>query len=92
MKAAVFLPNWVGDVVMATPTLRALRAHLGREARIVGILRPYLVDLLEGAPWLEAYRPSRTGIRPPRPNPSIRRMVRVAMAAAGEPRWEDDGG
>ena len=24
MKIAVFLPNWVGDVVMATPTLRAL--------------------------------------------------------------------
>ena len=25
MKLGIFLPNWVGDAVMATPTLRALR-------------------------------------------------------------------
>jgi heptosyltransferase-2 len=25
MKIAVLLPNWIGDVVMATPTLRAIR-------------------------------------------------------------------
>src|SRR5436189_293793 len=27
MNLAVFLPNWVGDVAMATPALRALREH-----------------------------------------------------------------
>ena len=25
MKIAIFCPNWVGDVVMATPALRAVR-------------------------------------------------------------------
>ena len=50
MKIAVFLPNWLGDVAMATPTLRAMRRHFGPQARIVGILRPYLADVLAGTP------------------------------------------
>ena len=53
MNLALFLPNWVGDVVMATPTLRALRRHFGRPARIVGILRPALAELLAGTDWLD---------------------------------------
>ena len=53
MKIAVFLPNWLGDVAMATPTLRALRRHFGPQARMVGILRPYLADVLAGTPWLD---------------------------------------
>lgn len=53
MKLAIFLPNWVGDLVMATPTLRALRRHFGRRARIVGILRPHLAELLVGTDWLD---------------------------------------
>ena len=53
MKIAVFLPNWLGDVAMATPALRAMRRHFGPQARIVGILRPYLADLLAGTPWLD---------------------------------------
>ncbi len=52
-RIAVFLPNWVGDVVMATPTLRALRARYPRPAQIMGILRPHLAELLDGAPWLD---------------------------------------
>jgi heptosyltransferase-2 len=47
MKIAVFLPNWVGDVVMATPTLRALRSHYP-DAKIVGVLKPTLKDVLYG--------------------------------------------
>ncbi len=53
MKIAVFLPNWLGDVAMATPTLRSLRRHFGPQARIVGIMRPYLADVLAGAGWLD---------------------------------------
>lgn len=53
MKIAVFLPNWLGDVAMATPTLRALRRRFGPESRIVGILRPYLADVLAGTDWLD---------------------------------------
>ncbi len=52
MKLAVFLPNWVGDAVMATPALRALREHFVG-ARLVGVLRPYVAGVLEGAPWLD---------------------------------------
>ncbi|MGA2621130.1 MAG: lipopolysaccharide heptosyltransferase II [Thermoguttaceae bacterium] len=56
MNLAVFLPNWVGDIVMATPALRALRRRFGA-ARIVGILRPQLVDLLDGTTWLDEQWP-----------------------------------
>ncbi len=52
MKIAVFLPNWIGDVVMATPALRALRRHFSA-ARLIGVLRPYVADVLDGAPWLD---------------------------------------
>jgi len=38
---------------MATPALRAIRRHYGPEARIVGILRPYLADVLAGTHWLD---------------------------------------
>ena len=53
MKIAVFLPNWLGDVAMATPTLRALRRRFGTDAKIVGIMRPYLADVLKGTDWLD---------------------------------------
>lgn len=53
MKIGVVLPNWIGDVVMATPTLRALRHHFGTKAEIVGIMRPYVSQVLEGTPWLD---------------------------------------
>lgn len=49
----VFLPNWVGDLVMATPALRAIRRHFGPSSRLVGIMRPYLADLLAGTHWLD---------------------------------------
>jgi len=54
MTLAVALPNWVGDAVMATPTLRALRARFLQE-RIVGVLRPYVRPVLEPNPWIDAY-------------------------------------
>jgi heptosyltransferase-2 len=53
MKIGVFLPNWVGDVVMATPALRALREHFGSGARLIGIMRPYVADVLAGTSWLD---------------------------------------
>ena len=53
INIGVFLPNWIGDVVMATPTLRGLRAHYGPEAKLVGILRPYVADVLAGTNWLD---------------------------------------
>ena len=53
MKLAIFLPNWLGDLVMATPALRAMRRHFGPHAQIVGILRPNLAGLLAGTNWLD---------------------------------------
>jgi heptosyltransferase-2 len=52
MNLAVFLPNWIGDAVMATPALRALREHFAG-AHVVGVLKPYVAGVLEGAPWLD---------------------------------------
>ena len=37
-NVGILLPNWIGDVVMATPTLRALRSHYGPEAKLTGII------------------------------------------------------
>jgi len=47
MKLAIFLPNWVGDAVMATPALRAIRDHYPN-ADILGIMRPAIADTLQG--------------------------------------------
>jgi heptosyltransferase-2 len=47
MKIAIFCPNWVGDLVMATPALRAVRRRYPL-AEIVAILRPYVADVLSG--------------------------------------------
>lgn len=47
MKIALFLPNWVGDLVMATPAMRAIRNHFS-EAEITAILRPGVADVLSG--------------------------------------------
>jgi heptosyltransferase-2 len=54
MTIAVFLPNWIGDVVMATPALRALRQHFDG-ATMLGVMRPYVADVLQEAPWLDQY-------------------------------------
>jgi heptosyltransferase-2 len=37
---------------MATPTLRALRKHFGKEATLIGIMKPYVTEVLAGNPWL----------------------------------------
>ncbi len=54
MNLAIFLPNWIGDVVMATPAIRALREqHVG--VRCIAICRPYVREVLAGAPWFDDY-------------------------------------
>ncbi len=62
MKIAVFLPNWIGDAVMATPALRAVRDRFTKdEHEIVGVLRPYVADVLAGTELVD-----RTLIHDPR--------------------------
>jgi len=53
MKLAIFLPNWIGDAVMATPTLRALRSHFGPTVEVIGVHKPYIGDVLAGIDWFE---------------------------------------
>jgi heptosyltransferase-2 len=62
-RIAVFLPTWVGDLVMATPTLRALRQGLPN-GKLIGVCRGVGDELLAGTPWLDeivTYRRSWVG-------------------------------
>jgi heptosyltransferase-2 len=52
MNIAILLPNWVGDVVMATPTLRAMRERFA-DAHLIGVMRPYVAEVLAGTKWLD---------------------------------------
>ena len=52
MNVAVFLPGWIGDAVMATPALRALRNQF-RAARIVGVAKSYIAGVLDGGDWFD---------------------------------------
>src|SRR5438067_1079937 len=52
MKIAVFLPNWIGDAVMATPAVRALRQRF-RQAEFIGVVKPYVAAAFDGAPWFD---------------------------------------
>lgn len=51
-KIGVILPNHLGDVVMATPALRALRAALP-DATITALVREELAPVLRGSPWVD---------------------------------------
>lgn len=52
-------PNWLGDLVMATPAFRALRAGFP-SAHLALHLRPDLLPLIEGAPWFDELLPLRS--------------------------------
>jgi len=55
-RIAVSMPSWTGDVVMATPGLRALRRHFP-DARISALVRAPIAPLLAGSPSLDAVVP-----------------------------------
>jgi heptosyltransferase II len=52
-RLLVVLPNWIGDVVLATPVLAALRTHFPA-SRISYLLRPYVGEVIEGGGWHDA--------------------------------------
>jgi heptosyltransferase-2 len=56
MRIAAFLPNWIGDAVMATPAIAALRDQF-RDAKFLAIVKPYVADVFEGAPWFDEFIP-----------------------------------
>ena len=79
---ALFLPNWVGDVVMATPAIRAVREHFP-DARLLAVCRPYVAATIEGAPWFDdVVLFDRKGPRDRREVAVIRRLRREHVDAA----------
>ncbi|MEX0653207.1 MAG: lipopolysaccharide heptosyltransferase II [Phycisphaeraceae bacterium] len=65
-RLLVVTPTWLGDVVMATPTLRALR-ELYPQAHIAGLIRDNVQPILAGCPWLDEiihFNPNQGDQRP----------------------------
>ena len=46
----VFCPSWVGDVVMAIPTLDCIRKNYP-DARIIGVIKKYVSPVVMDGPW-----------------------------------------
>lgn len=70
-RIVLFLPNWIGDVVMATPALQAIREAF-REAELIAVCKPYVADVLEGNSWF------RETVLLDKRGPRSRRMLAVA--------------
>lgn len=49
---AVRFPNWVGDVVMATPVFDCLRANLPN-TKIIGVLKRSMRGIVSDGPWFD---------------------------------------
>jgi heptosyltransferase-2 len=52
VKILIRLPNWLGDVIMATPALRAMRQSFPH-AEITAWSKPAGLSILDGAPWFD---------------------------------------
>jgi|SRR5262245_12392763 len=79
---ALFLPNWVGDVVMATPAIRTVRTHFPA-ARLLAVCRPYVAATIDGAPWFDdVVLFDKAGSRERREVGVIRRLRRERVDAA----------
>ncbi len=59
-RVLVVQPNWVGDAVMGTPTLRAIR-QLWPQAHISYLARRYVKPIFSGMPWADRLITYRTG-------------------------------
>jgi len=81
MRLAVFLPNWIGDVVMATPTLRALRKLVGDDGQLIGVMRPYVSETLAGTTWLD----EEIHYKPKQKSGDLRGKVATARLRAARP-------
>jgi heptosyltransferase II len=77
MKIAVFCPNLIGDTVMATPTIRAIRQGFP-SAKIAGVIKPQVAPTLDGTSWFDeliGFDP-RSGAREQRSIAVVRRLHR----------------
>ena len=83
MNLAVFLPNWVGDAVMATPALRAVRRQFST-AHILGIMPPVIADTLQGTTLIdEVLRHESRGKQPAHSDAAIIRQLQSARCELG---------
>ncbi len=80
-KITVLLPNHLGDVVMATPALRALRKGFP-EAELCGVIRADLAPILQGGPWFDGLVTHRIHEGPGRLD-RLRRRLDLARDLAG---------
>lgn len=79
---ALFLPNWIGDVVMATPAIRAVREQYP-QANLYAVCKPYVAATLEGSPWFaETILYDRKGPSERREISVIRQLRRRRVDAA----------
>jgi len=74
-RILLIAPSWVGDVVMATPAIRALRRRFP-QARITALARQTGADVLDGNPHLSrVVVAGRDGVGPE--TAGVRSLVRV---------------
>src|SRR5580698_9411463 len=59
-KILVVQPSWVGDAVMATPALRAIR-NLYPDAHIAYLMKRYVKPIYTGMTWADQLITYRTG-------------------------------
>jgi len=53
-KILIVLPNWIGDAVMATPALGALRERFEKD-RFACLARPPVMQLLRPSDWIDSW-------------------------------------
>jgi len=51
-RLLIAMPNWVGDLTLATPALRAIRSLLP-DAHIAALVRSHLREILDGGDWAD---------------------------------------
>ncbi len=56
-RIVVFLPNWVGDAIQATPLLTALRQQFGPALELIALGRPAVLEVLAGHPAVSRFLP-----------------------------------
>lgn len=79
---AVFLPNWIGDAIMATPAIRHLHEKFPR-ARLIAVARSYVAPIMHGSPWFsEIVLHDKTGREGLRGAGVIRELRRASVDVA----------
>ncbi len=61
-KILVRAPNWVGDVVMATPSFRCIRENFD-DSRITLLIKKNLRGIINGSPWFDEIIEFEPGLR-----------------------------